>query len=123
MHLLLDGHIRLFALQELGFSSTLCLVAKDDVSSTDDNRINRLSPIQERFMIRSAVERGVTPDRLTKSRELDIEHITKKINLLDGVFAEAVRQLKDKHFSANLARFCSYTLTTTIRSKALQPLR
>ena len=27
MHLLLDGHIRMFALQELGFSSALCLIA------------------------------------------------------------------------------------------------
>lgn len=43
MHLLLDGHIRMFALKELGFSSALCLVAKDDESYTYNNRINRLS--------------------------------------------------------------------------------
>ena len=103
MHLLLDGHIRMFALQELGFSSALCLIAKDDESYTYNNRINRLSTIQEHFMIRRAVERGVTPERLAKSLELDIEHITKKINLLDGICAEAVRLLKDKHFSANLS--------------------
>ena len=40
MHLLLDGHIRMFALQELGFSSALCLIAKDDESYTYNNRIN-----------------------------------------------------------------------------------
>jgi hypothetical protein len=103
MHLLLDGHIRMFALQELGFSNALCLIAKDDESYTYNNRINRLSTIQEHFMIRRAVERGVTPERLAKSLELDIEHITKKINLLDGICAEAVRLLRDKHFSANLS--------------------
>jgi hypothetical protein len=54
-------------------------------------------------MIRRAVDRGVTPARLSKSLELDIEHITKKINLLDGICNEAVRLLKDKHFSANLS--------------------
>ena len=54
-------------------------------------------------MIRRAVDRGVTPSRLAKSLELDIEHITKKINLLDGICSEAVRILKDKHFSANLS--------------------
>ena len=54
-------------------------------------------------MIRRAVERGVTPARLAKSLELDLEHITKKINLLDGICAEAVRLLRDKHFSANLS--------------------
>jgi hypothetical protein len=103
MHLLLDGHIRMFALQELGFKDAPCLVATDDESYTYNNRINRLSTIQEHFMIRRAVDRGVTPARLAKSLELDIELITKKINLLDGICAEAVRLLKDKHFSANIS--------------------
>ena len=103
MHLLLDGHIRLTALRELGFTDAPCLIAKDDESYTYNNRINRLSTIQEHFMIRRAVDRGVTPARLAKSLELDLEHITKKINLLDGICAEAVRLLRDKHFSANLS--------------------
>ncbi len=103
MHLLLDGHIRMFALQELGFKDAPCLVATDDESYTYNNRINRLSTIQEHFMIRRAVDRGVTPARLAKSLELDVELITKKINLLDGICAEAVRLLKDKHFSANIS--------------------
>jgi len=103
MHLLLDGHIRMFAMQELGFSDAPCLVATDDESYTYNNRINRLSTIQEHFMIRRAVDRGVTPERLAKSLELDLEHITKKINLLDGICMEAVRLLKDKNFSANLS--------------------
>lgn len=103
MHLLLDGHIRMFAMQELGFADAPCLIAKDDESYTYNNRINRLSTIQEHFMIRRAVDRGVTPERLAKSLELDVDHITKKINLLDGICAEAVRLLKDKHFSANLS--------------------
>ena len=103
LHLLLDGHIRMFALQELGFIDAPCLIATDDESYTYNNRINRLSTIQEHLMIRRAVDRGVTPSRLAKSLELDIEHITKKINLLDGICSEAVRILKDKHFSANLS--------------------
>ncbi len=103
MHLLLDGHIRLIALRELGFTDAPCLIAKDDESYTYNNRINRLSTIQEHFMIRRAVDRGVTPARLAKSLELDLEHISKKINLLDGICAEAVRLLRDKHFSANLS--------------------
>ena len=103
MHLLLDGHIRLIALRELGFTDAPCLIAKDDESYTYNNRINRLSTIQEHFMIRRAVDRGVTPTRLAKSLELDLEHITKKINMLDGICSEAVRLLRDKHFSANLS--------------------
>ena len=76
MHLLLDGHIRMFALQELGFSNALCLIAKDDESYTYNNRINRLSTIQEHFMIRRAVERGVTPERLAVDGHPELTHLT-----------------------------------------------
>src|SRR5687767_6613054 len=58
-HLLLDGHMRLAALRELGHSEVPCLVAKDDEGYTYNNRVNRLSTIQEHFMIRRAIERGV----------------------------------------------------------------
>lgn len=101
-HILLDGHIRLIALQQIGFADAPCLVATDDESYTYNNRINRLSTIQEHFMIRRAVERGVTPDRLAKALSVDISHIIKKMNLLDGVCAEAAEFLKDQHFSANI---------------------
>ncbi len=103
LHLLLDGHIRMFALQELGFTDAPCLIATDDESYTYNNRVNRLSTIQEHFMIRRAVDRGVAPARLAKSLELDLELITKKINLLDGICSEAVRILRDQQFSANLS--------------------
>lgn len=103
MHLLLDGHLRMMALQELGFSDAPCLMALDDETYTYNNRINRLSTIQEHFMIRRAVERGVTPAKLASSLDIDFEHVLKKLNLLDGICIEAVRLLKDKHFSANLS--------------------
>jgi hypothetical protein len=103
MHILLDGHIRMLALRELGFTDAPCLIAIDDESYTYNNRLNRLSTIQEHFMIRRAVERGLTPSKLSKSLNIDVEHIMKKINLLEGICTEAVRLLKDKHFSANLS--------------------
>lgn len=102
LHLLLDGHMRLYALKELGFVNAPCLVATDDESYTYNNRINRLSTIQEHFMIRRAVERGVTPERLANALTVDITSIVKKLNLLDGICAEAASLLKDQHFSANI---------------------
>ena len=38
--ILLDGHIRLIALQELGYIEVPCLVATDDESYTYNSRIN-----------------------------------------------------------------------------------
>ncbi|MHC8307531.1 plasmid partitioning protein RepB C-terminal domain-containing protein [Pseudomonas sp. PB3P13] len=101
-HTLLDGHIRLLVLKQLGFIDAPCLVAIDDETYTYNNRINRLSTIQEHFMIRRAVERGVTPARLARALNVDISHIIKKMNLLDGVCVEAAEMLKDQHFSAEI---------------------
>lgn len=101
-HILLDGHTRLVALKQLGFDTAPCLVATDDESYTYNNRINRLSSIQEHVMIRRAVARGVTPDKLAKALDVDISHILKKLSLLDGICPEAAELLRDQNFSPNL---------------------
>jgi len=101
-HILLDGHIRLLALRQLDYTDAPCLVAVDDEGYTYNNRINRISTIQEHQMFRCAVERGVTVERLAKALNVDISLIQKKVNLLDGICSEAIEMLKDQHFSANL---------------------
>jgi hypothetical protein len=103
-HVLLDGHLRLAALQDLRVETAACLVATDDESYTFNNRVNRLSTIQEHHMIRRAVERGVSPERLAKALSVDVTQILKRIALLDGICAEAVELLKDRQFSPELVR-------------------
>ncbi|MDT4291214.1 plasmid partitioning protein RepB C-terminal domain-containing protein [Methylomonas sp. MO1] len=87
--ILLDGHIRLIALQELGYLEIPCLIATDDESYTYNSRINRLSTIQEHHMIRRAIERGVTPERLAKALSVDPRTIERKAALLEGICPEA----------------------------------
>ena len=101
-YVLLDGHTRLVALKQLGFDKAPCLVATDDESYTYNNRINRLSSIQEHVMIRRAVERGVTPERLARDLDVNISQILKKLNLLDGICPEATELLRDLIFPPNL---------------------
>ena len=103
-HLLLDGHVRLLAMQAMGFTEVPCLVATDDESYTYNNRINRLSTVQEYFMIRRAVDKGVAPERIAQVLSVDIGHILKKMTLLDGICPEAVELLKDQHFSADISK-------------------
>lgn len=103
-HLLLDGHIRLIALRDLSHEVAPCLIATDDEGYTYNNRINRLSTIQEHFMIRRAVDRGVSPERLAKALSVDISQITKKLNLLEGICPEAIELFKDRQFSVELGR-------------------
>ena len=101
-HVLLDGHMRLLALRQLGYTDAPCLIATDDESYTYNNRINRLSSIQEHVMIRRAVERGMKPERLAKALSEDVSLIHKKVSLLDGICPEAIEMLRDQHFSAGL---------------------
>lgn len=111
-YILLDGHTRLVALMQLGFDKAPCLVATDDESYTYNNRINRLSSIQEHVMIRRAVERGVSREKLAKALDVDISHIIKKLNLLDGICPEAVELLRDHQFSPNLVAVLRKLKTT-----------
>ena len=101
-HILLDGHMRLLALRQIGYTDALCLIATDDESYTYNNRINRISSIQEHQMLRHAVERGVTAERLAKALNVDVSLIHKKVSLLDGICSEAIEMLKDQHFSVGL---------------------
>jgi ParB-like chromosome segregation protein Spo0J len=103
-HVLLDGHLRLLAIQDLGYERAACLVATDDESYTYNNRVNRLSTIQEHYMIRRVIDRGVSPERLAKALSVDVSQIMKKMSLLDGVCPEAAELLGDRQFSPELVR-------------------
>lgn len=102
-HLVLDGHIRVVALKELGFTHVPCLVSTDDESYTYNNRINRISAVQEHFMIRRALERGVSAERLATALCVNIKLIKAKSVLLDGICDEAIEVLKDRLFSTEVS--------------------
>ena len=102
--LLLDGHMRVLALRELGESEAPCLIATDDESYSYNNRINRLSTIQEHYMLRRAIDRGVSKERLARAFNLDVSSIDKRITLLEGVTAGAVVLLRDQQFNPEVAR-------------------
>lgn len=93
---LLDGHLRLRALQDLGQTETLCIVATTDDAFSYNHQVNRISIIQEHKMIMRAIERGVTPEQIAKALAVDVEKIVAGMNLLDGIHPDAVELLKDK---------------------------
>ena len=95
-YLLLDGHLRIMALKELGVERVSCLISTDDETYTYNKYINRLSAIQEHHMIVKAVQSGVSEEKLARALNLDIGTIRNKKNLLEGICPEAVDLLKDK---------------------------
>jgi ParB-like chromosome segregation protein Spo0J len=98
-YLLLDGHLRVDVLKEMGESHIACLIATDDEAFTYNKRVNRIARIQEHWMIRKAVERGVSEERIAKALNVDVAHIRRKRRLLDGVCAEVAELLKDKEIA------------------------
>ena len=95
--LVLDGHVRLDVLRELGANEVACVLASDDESFTYNKRVNRLATIQEHYMIANLVGRGISPDRLARALAVDVRAICLKRNLLVGINPDVVDLLKDKH--------------------------
>ncbi len=93
-------------LEVLAVTEIPCLIAKDDEGYTYNNRVNRLSSIQEHPMIRRAIERGVSAERLAKALNVSTSYVKRKAKLLEGICTEAQELLKDRCFRSNsLATF------------------
>jgi len=102
--LILDGHVRLAALRQLGIENAMCLEARDNETYTYNSRVNRLSTVQEHQMLRRAVERGVSPERLSRALDVNLEVLRRKVTLLDGISPEAAELMKDRQFSPALTQ-------------------
>lgn len=98
-YLLLDGHLRVDVLKELGKTEVACLISTDDEAFTYNKRVNRLATVQEHRMIVKAIERGVPQERIAKALNVNIAHIVVKRRLLDGICPEVAEILKDKHIA------------------------
>jgi len=96
-YLLLDGHVRLEALKQIGETHVRCLVATDDETYTYNKRVNRMATIQEHVMILKAIRSGVSEDRIAKVLRVDVGSIRQKRDLLNGICKEASEILKNKH--------------------------
>jgi ParB-like chromosome segregation protein Spo0J len=101
-YMLLDGHLRMEILKMLGTEEVTCLISKDDESYTYNKHLNRLSTIQEHRMIMQAIDRGVAEEKIAAALNVNIGSIRNKLNLLQGICAEAADILKDKHVAAGV---------------------
>jgi RepB plasmid partitioning protein/ParB-like nuclease domain len=106
-YFLLDGHLRVEALKQLGVETVNCLVATDEETYTYNKRINRLPPIQEHRMIVRAVSRGVAASTIADALGLEVQSIHKRFRLLDGICEDAADILN----AAN----CSITVFDVLR--------
>ena len=100
-YLLLDGHLRVEVLKDLGETEVACLISTDDEAFTYNRRVSRIAIVQEHKMILKAVEKGVPEERIARALNVNVAEIRKKRRLLVGICPEAAEILKDKHVPIN----------------------
>lgn len=94
-YFLLDGHLRIEALKDIGVSEVECIVSTDDETYTYNKRVNRLSAVQEHGMILRAIERGVPEAQIAEALGLDPKSIQSRVRMLNGICRDAIDILKD----------------------------
>lgn len=93
---LLDGRLRLEALKQLGLAKARCMVSLDDEGFTFNRQITRIASVQEHRMIRAALSKGASEERIAQVLDIDVRRVREKAHLLDGIAPEAARLLKDR---------------------------
>ncbi len=102
--MILDGHLRVAVLQELGKTQVRCLIARDDEIFTYNKRINRITSVQEHYMILRAVKNGVSEEKIAKALGIKIDSVRRKKGLLDGICPEVVDLLKHSELPVETAK-------------------
>jgi hypothetical protein len=95
-YLLLDGHLRLEILKDMGRTEVECLISTDDEGYTYNKRISRLAAVQEHHMMKRAIANGVSQERLARALNINVGSLQRRVRMLDGVCPEVINLLKDK---------------------------
>lgn len=104
---ILDGHLRVNALRELGITETFCLLSTDDERYTFDAQINNLNPFQRARMIEKAISNGLSAERIAKVLGIDTADVMSDVRITNGIDNEAKEILKTspiKKSALNLLR-------------------
>ena len=100
-YLLLDGHLRIDVLKDMGVAEVTCLVSLDDEALTYNREVNPVTPVQEHRMILKVIGRGISEQRIAQALNVNVETIRAKRDLLNGICPEVAALLKDKHCPFN----------------------
>lgn len=109
---IVDGHLRVEALKTLGAVAVRCLVSDDREAFSSRVHVNKLSAIQEHYMITHAVTQGVSAERLARALEVDVKAVIEKTHLLRGICSDAVRLLEKTVVSAKTIQLLKKVMPT-----------
>ena len=101
---LIEGHLRYDVLHQTGATHAFCLIAKDDEGFTYNHKVNRLSPIQEHYMILKVLDRGVSEEEIATVLDVNVALIRSKRDLLRGICPDAVKLMHEHPFTPGALR-------------------
>lgn len=103
-YMILDGHLRVSVLKQLKKTEVHCLIAKDDELFTYNKRVNRITSVQEHYMILRAAKNGVSEEKIAKALGIRVDAVRRKKSLLDGLCPEVVEILKHSELPIETAK-------------------
>ncbi|WP_414057256.1 plasmid partitioning protein RepB C-terminal domain-containing protein [Pantoea dispersa] len=94
---ILDGHLRVEALKELGEVKVECLVSTVYDTYTPNTKVNQVTIIQIQKMLKDAIKAGVPIELLSSSLNVSVESLKGKISILNGISPKVIEILNDKN--------------------------
>lgn len=94
---IIDGHLRVEALKELGQKKVKCLISKIYDTYTPNNKVNRITIIEEQKMIKKAINKGVPAKSLCEALNISMESLKGKITILDNISPQVITLLSNQH--------------------------
>ncbi|CDG89520.1 ParB/RepB/Spo0J family partition protein [Xenorhabdus bovienii] len=94
---ILDGHLRIEAMKELGIKKACCIVSTINDCYTPNKHVNHLTIIEEQKMLKKALISGVSIEKLSAALGISQETLKNRFRVTQGIASEAASLLSDKH--------------------------
>ena len=87
---ILDGHLRVEALKDLGEDKVNCLISTTYDTYTPNKKVNRITIIQIQRMLKEAVRVGVPVEMLCTALNVSVESLKSNLSVLKGICPEVI---------------------------------
>ena len=101
---ILDGHLRVEALKDLGEDKVNCLISTTYDTYTPNKKVNRITIIQIQRMLKEAVRVGVPVEMLCTALNVSVESLKSNLSVLKGICPEVIELFSDKDIPINTFR-------------------
>jgi len=98
---ILDGHLRIEALKDIGEERVACLVSTVYDTYTPNKKVNRITIIQIQKMLKEAVRVGVPEDMLCSALNISSDSLKSNLSVLKGICPDVIELFNDKDIPKN----------------------